>query len=125
MGTRPRLACEVCAEGVVAARAEDASAVLSAISLVELAEEVAVPRLHAVDAASAILGSSASRMGPVRCPSRRATTRARARCRLANFRDTIDPRMLPMLRAVRCKLAIVIDSPINVRCVPCGQSDFG
>jgi type IV pilus assembly protein PilM len=32
MGTRPRLACEVRAEGVVAARAEDASGLLSAVS---------------------------------------------------------------------------------------------
>ncbi len=38
MGTRPRLACEVRAEGVVAARAEDGSAVLSAVSRVVLAE---------------------------------------------------------------------------------------
>src|ERR1035437_2130230 len=38
LGTRPRLACEVRAEGVVAARAEDASAVLSAVSRVPLAD---------------------------------------------------------------------------------------
>jgi len=38
MGTRPRLACEVRAEGVVAARAEDGSAVLSAVSRVTLSE---------------------------------------------------------------------------------------
>jgi len=38
IGTRPRLACEVRAEGVVAARAEDASAVLAAVSRVALAE---------------------------------------------------------------------------------------
>ncbi len=54
MGTRPRLACEVSAEGVVAARAEDALAVLTAVSQVSLAEEVVVPRLHAVDADGAI-----------------------------------------------------------------------
>ena len=60
MGTRPRLACEVCAEGVVAARAEDASAVLLAISRVELAEEIAVPRLHSVDAAGAADNSIAT-----------------------------------------------------------------
>ncbi len=40
LGTRPRLACEVRAEGVVAARAEDASAVLSAVSRVPLADGV-------------------------------------------------------------------------------------
>ena len=38
MGTRPRLACEVRAEGVVAARAEDASAVLAAVSRAPLGE---------------------------------------------------------------------------------------
>jgi len=53
MGTRPRLACEVRAEGVVAARAEDAFAVLSAVSRVPLADEVVVPRLRAVDAEGA------------------------------------------------------------------------
>jgi type IV pilus assembly protein PilM len=46
LGTRPRLACEVRAEGVVAARAEDASAVLSAVSRVPLAEGVVVPHLR-------------------------------------------------------------------------------
>lgn len=46
IGTRPRLACEVRAEGVVAARAEDASAVLSAVSRVTLEDGVAVPHLR-------------------------------------------------------------------------------
>jgi type IV pilus assembly protein PilM len=50
LGTRPRLACEVRAEGVVAARAEDASAVLSAVSRVPLADVIVAPRLSAVDA---------------------------------------------------------------------------
>jgi type IV pilus assembly protein PilM len=45
MGTRPRLACEVRAEGVVAARAEDASAVLEAVARVALAEGIVVPHL--------------------------------------------------------------------------------
>jgi type IV pilus assembly protein PilM len=38
LGTRPRLACELRAEGVVAARAEDASAQLSAVSRVPFAD---------------------------------------------------------------------------------------
>lgn len=46
IGTRPRLACEVRAEGVVAARAEDASAVLSAVSRVTLEDGVALPHLR-------------------------------------------------------------------------------
>jgi len=50
LGTRPRLACEVRAEGVVAARAEDASAVLSAVARVPLAEGIVVPRLSQSDA---------------------------------------------------------------------------
>ena len=49
MGTRPRLACEVRAEGVVAARAEDALAVLSAVARVPLADKSVVPRLNAVE----------------------------------------------------------------------------
>jgi type IV pilus assembly protein PilM len=44
------LACEVRAEGVVAARAEDASAVLSAVARVPLAEGIVVPRLSQSDA---------------------------------------------------------------------------
>jgi type IV pilus assembly protein PilM len=49
LGTRPRLACEVRAEGVIAARAEDAFAVLSAVSRVPLADKSVVPRLNAVE----------------------------------------------------------------------------
>ncbi len=52
LGTRPRLACEVRAEGVVAARAEDASAVLSAVSHVALASGVTIPHLRGGDAAA-------------------------------------------------------------------------
>lgn len=47
LGTRPRLAVEVRAEGVVAARAEDAAAVLTAVSRAELAEGAVVPGLKA------------------------------------------------------------------------------
>jgi type IV pilus assembly protein PilM len=60
LGTRPRLACEVRAEGVVAARAEDAFAVLSAVARVPLTDEVVVPRLHALDANGEVDNSSAS-----------------------------------------------------------------
>jgi type IV pilus assembly protein PilM len=59
LGTRPRLACEVRAEGVVAARAEDAFAVLSAVSRVTLGDEIVVPRLRAVDANGEVDNSSA------------------------------------------------------------------
>ncbi|HEY4381958.1 MAG TPA: hypothetical protein VGN01_16540 [Acidobacteriaceae bacterium] len=69
LGTRPRLACEVRAEGVVAARAEDASAVLEAVSRVALAEEVVVPRLSGADtgafAASGVSAGSSGRAAMV------------------------------------------------------------
>jgi type IV pilus assembly protein PilM len=47
LGTRPRLAVEVRAEGVVAARAEDATALLSAVSRADLAEGAVAPGLKA------------------------------------------------------------------------------
>jgi len=47
LGTRPRLAVEVRAEGVVAARAEDAAAVLTAVSRADLAEGALAPGLKA------------------------------------------------------------------------------
>lgn len=46
MGTRPRLACEVRSEGVVAARAEDAAAVLSAVAKAPLAAGIEVPHVR-------------------------------------------------------------------------------
>ncbi|MDP9050845.1 MAG: hypothetical protein M3O31_09020 [Acidobacteriota bacterium] len=63
IGTRPRLACEVRAEGVVAARAEDASAVLSAVSRVALADGVVVPHLRTGEAGVTVaspVGNSAA-----------------------------------------------------------------
>jgi type IV pilus assembly protein PilM len=50
LGTRPRLACEVRAEGVVAARAEDASAVLDAVARVALGDSVMIPHVRVADA---------------------------------------------------------------------------
>jgi type IV pilus assembly protein PilM len=47
LGTRPRLAVEVRAEGVVAARAEDAAALLVAVAGVDVAEGSVVPGLKA------------------------------------------------------------------------------
>lgn len=54
LGTRPRLAVEIRSEGVVAARAEDAAALLTAVSRANLPAGVVVPGLKAgnlVDAA--------------------------------------------------------------------------
>src|ERR1700722_10468877 len=45
LGTRPRLAVEVRSEGVVAARAEDAAALLTAVSRADLADGAVVPGL--------------------------------------------------------------------------------
>jgi type IV pilus assembly protein PilM len=64
MGTRPRLACEVRAEGVVAARAADASAVLDAVARVTLADSVVIPHVHVGDAegnggGAAVIGRTA------------------------------------------------------------------
>jgi len=62
LGTRPRLACEVRAEGVVAARAADASAVLEAVSRVAL-DGVAVPHLRTGEAGVTVaspVGNSAA-----------------------------------------------------------------
>src|ERR1039458_9108054 len=50
LGTRPRLACEARADGVVAARAEDATAVLQAVARVPLAEGIVLPQFHPDDA---------------------------------------------------------------------------
>jgi type IV pilus assembly protein PilM len=47
LGTRPRLAVEVRAEGVVAARAEDATALLTAVARADLAEGAVTPGLKA------------------------------------------------------------------------------
>jgi type IV pilus assembly protein PilM len=47
LGTRPRLAVEVRAEGVVAARAEDAAALLTAVSRANVAEGALAPGLKA------------------------------------------------------------------------------
>ena len=63
IGTRPRLAYEVRAEGVVAARAEDASAVLSAVARVTLEGGIAVPHLRTGEAGVTVaseVGNSAA-----------------------------------------------------------------
>ena len=68
LGTRPRLACEVRAEGVVAARAENAQAVLSAVSKVQLPDGIAVPQVRVGDSAAAAasgLGDGRSRQALV------------------------------------------------------------
>jgi type IV pilus assembly protein PilM len=63
MGTRPRLACEVRAEGVIAARAEDASAVLSAVARVPLENGTGIPHLRAGEAGVTVAGGTGSSTG--------------------------------------------------------------
>ncbi|MDR3741869.1 MAG: hypothetical protein P4L40_22845, partial [Terracidiphilus sp.] len=81
LGTRPRLACEVRAEGVVAARAEDASAVLEAVARVVLADSVVIPHVHVGDAegnggGSAVIGRAAL-VGAVRTALEQVSLRGR------------------------------------------------
>lgn len=65
IGTRPRLACEVRPEGVVAARAEEGSALLAAVSRVDFGLGAAVPQLRpAVAAQSQASGSSVTAEAP-------------------------------------------------------------
>jgi type IV pilus assembly protein PilM len=61
LGTRPRLAVEVRAEGVVAARAEDSAAVLTAVARAEFAEGVVAPGLKPGNIVDAAAVSSAVR----------------------------------------------------------------
>src|ERR1700733_13447349 len=60
LGTRPRLACEVRAEGVVAARAGEASAVLAGGAHGALASGVSIPHLRGGDAAETGVGAIAN-----------------------------------------------------------------
>jgi type IV pilus assembly protein PilM len=59
LGTRPRLACEVRAEGVVAARADDVAGSISAVSRTTLAEGVLVPGLRVGNVAAGDVGGAA------------------------------------------------------------------
>ena len=61
LGTRPRLAVEVRAEGVVAARAEDAAALLTAVARADLAEGVVAPGLKVGNIADRTAVTSAMR----------------------------------------------------------------
>jgi type IV pilus assembly protein PilM len=63
LGTRPRLACEVRAEGVVAARAEDALAVLEAVARVPLAEGAGIAHLRGFDAGVTVASPAGNSAG--------------------------------------------------------------
>jgi type IV pilus assembly protein PilM len=75
LGTRPRLACEVRAEGVVAARAEDATAVLSAVARVPLADGIGIPHMRGGDAAGASAGTNGGSGGAAGRPALVAAVR--------------------------------------------------
>jgi type IV pilus assembly protein PilM len=72
LGTRPRLACEVRAEGVVAARAEDASGLLSAVSRVGLPDGLVVAHLRLGNAATSGLIEAAANRAEVVAAVRKA-----------------------------------------------------
>jgi len=61
MGLRPRLACEVRAEGVVAARSDDASATLTAVARAPLGEGFVAPQWLGPDGAANGQGAAAGR----------------------------------------------------------------
>src|SRR5580692_8121405 len=61
LGTRPRLAVEVRAEGVVAARAEDAAALLTAVARADVAEGAVAPGLKVGNIADRTAVTSAVR----------------------------------------------------------------
>src|SRR5258708_35919020 len=63
LGTRPRLAVEVRAEGVVAARAEDAAALLTAVARADLVEGAVAPGLKVGNIADRTAVISAMRRG--------------------------------------------------------------
>ena len=71
LGTRPRLAVEVRAEGIVAPRAEDANALLTAVTRANVAEGAVAPGLKVGNivnrtAVTAALGLAERRWGPGR-----------------------------------------------------------
>jgi type IV pilus assembly protein PilM len=112
MGTRPRLACEVRAEGVVAARAEDAAGLLSAVSRTALAEGALAPGLKVGNVAAEMAGRTAvvaavRRVLEAVCVRERQVTLvvpdAAVRVLLLDF-DALPPKAAEALPIVRFRL---------------------
>jgi type IV pilus assembly protein PilM len=96
MGTRPRLACELRAEGVVAARAEDAAGVLAAVSRAGVAE----------DSRAATVGAMRKALEAVSLKTRDVTLvvpDAAVRVLLLDF-DTLPGKAVEALPVVRFRL---------------------
>ena len=113
LGTRPRLAVEIRAEGVVAARAEDAAGLLAAVSHVDVAEGWLAPGLKAgnvaertaADCGGAVCSATRWR-GQVRGRTRDVTVivpDAAVRVLLLDF-DALPGKMAEALPVVRFRL---------------------
>jgi type IV pilus assembly protein PilM len=108
LGTRPRLAVEIRPEGVVAARAEDAQAVVSAVAFGELAEGVIVPGLKAGNVAvrAVAVGAVRKALEAVALKERQTTLvvpDASVRVLLLEF-DTLPAKAAEALPVVRFRL---------------------
>ena len=110
LGTRPRLAVEVRSEGVIAARAEDAAALLTAVARGELAEGALAPGLKAgnvVDRAAVVAAVRKALDGVATQGRRRDVTvvvpDAAARVLLLDF-DQLPSKAAEALPVVRFRL---------------------
>jgi len=108
LGTRPRLAVEIRPEGVVAARAEDAQAIVSAVAFGELAEGVIVPALKPGNiVARAVAVAAVKKALEAVALKERVTTLvvpdAAVRVLLLDF-DTLPPKVSEALPVVRFRL---------------------
>ena len=110
LGTRPRLAVEVRSEGVVAARAEDATALLTSVSRADVAEGAVVPGLkpgNIVDRAAVVAGVRRALEGVAARASERYVTvvvpDAAVRVLLLDF-DQLPSKPVDALPVVRFRL---------------------
>ena len=108
LGTRPRLAVEIRPEGVVAARSEDAQAVVSAVAYGTLAEGVVVPGLKAgnVAARGVVIAAVRKALDAVALKERQTTLvvpDAAVRVLLLDF-DTLPTKAAEALPVVRFRL---------------------
>jgi len=129
LGTRPRLAVEVRAEGVVAARAEDAAALLTAVSRADLAAGAVSPGLKAgniVDRAGVVAAIRAALdeiigKGPDRAVGRDVTLivpDAAARVLLLDF-DQLPSKTVEALPVVRFRLKKLLPFDADTAAVSC------
>ena len=108
LGTRPRLAIEIRPEGVVAARSEDASAVVSAVAYGQFADGVVVPGLKEgnIAARAAVVAAVRKALDAVALKERQTTLvvpDAAVRVLLLDF-DTLPAKAAEALPVVRFRL---------------------